>query len=180
MGLKHSGKSTQGKIVADMAGIPFVDTDMLIEEKMQMSAREIYAKKGAVAYVMAEQAVCEALATEYAGKNVIIAAGGGICDNPPALNALRGMGTFVFLNLDIKYSIARIENKIVMIKPGVFENAPSYVLAKNPTNLVEVHQILLDKFVDRVNQYKHIADICVDIENSSVQENSEVIYKTLF
>ena len=180
MGLKHCGKSTQAKIIAEKTGIPFVDTDVMIEQKMQMSARDIYKKKGVGAYAVAEEEACTTIAENYTGKSVIVAAGGGICDNPPALNALRSVGNFVFLNLDIEYLISRVENRIKMVKPGVFENAPAYVLSRFPHTMDDVHQILVQKFQDRIDQYLHIADIVIHLRNEPIEGNTNQIMSALF
>ena len=103
MGLKNCGKSTQGQIISEKTGIPFVDTDVLIEQETMMKARELYIKKGVGAFAIAEENACEFVANEYYRKSVIVASGGGICDNPPALIKLRPIGPFVFLNLNIDY-----------------------------------------------------------------------------
>lgn len=180
MGLKRCGKTTQGKIIADKRGYPFVDTDALLEQKMRMTARDIYKKLGVCAYAVAEQEACEQISQQYDGKPVIVSAGGGICDNPPALNALRSVGDFVFLNMDIEYAVSRVEDKIMMIKPGYFENAPSYVLAKEPRDLEDVHNILMEKFQDRINQYMHIADIVVNLKNEPIEKCTDAIERLLF
>lgn len=180
MGLKHCGKSTQGKIIAEKMGFPFADTDVLVEQNMGMSARDIYAKKGVVAFTLAEQAACESIAEQYAEKSVIVASGGGICDNPPALYALKSIGPFVFINLDINYCISRVECKITQDQFGNFQNAPGYVLAKNPKTPQDVHDILFQKFKDRIDQYRHIADIVIDIHNASVEQNTDEITRVLF
>lgn len=180
MGLKHCGKSTQAKIIAEKQGYPCVDTDVLIEQRMQMTARDIYKKKGVGAYVIAEEEACQSIADNYAGKSVIVAAGGGICDNPPGLNALRPVGEFVFLNLDIEFAVSRVENRINMIRPGVFENAPAYVLSRDPSSLEDVHEILMQKFQDRIDQYLHIADIVIHLRNATIPENTNQIMSALF
>lgn len=180
MGLKHCGKSTQGKIISERFGIPFADTDVLIEQEKQMTAREIYAKEGVVSYTLAEQEACETIVRDYAGKSVIVAAGGGICDNPPGLTALREIGPFVFLNLDINYCVSRVESKITQNEFGTWINAPAYVLAHSPKSIVEIHQILMEKFRNRINQYLNIADIVVPISAAPIEINTEEILKALF
>lgn len=180
MGLKHCGKSTQGKIISEKVGLPFVDTDLVIEQEKQMTAREIYAKEGVVSFTLAEQKACEDIAQNYAGQSVIVAAGGGICDNPPGLTFLREIGPFVFLNLDINYCISRVESKIIHDPFGNWKNAPAYVMAKDPKNMAEVHDILFEKFRNRINQYLNIADIVVPISAAAIEVNTDEIMKALF
>lgn len=180
MGLKHCGKSTQGKIIAEKVGVPFVDSDVLIEQQMQMTARDIYAKKGVVAYTLGEEKACETIRDTYAGKSVIVAAGGGICDNPPALTFLREVGPFVFINLDIDYAISRVESRISQDKFGNWSNLPAYVIAHNPKNMNDVHEVLFNKFKSRIDQYAHIADIIVPISKASIEQNTDEIMRALF
>ncbi|MBQ1794978.1 MAG: shikimate kinase, partial [Treponema sp.] len=42
MGIKHCGKSTQGKILAKKMGSDFYDTDEVIAEQTGKSPRQIY------------------------------------------------------------------------------------------------------------------------------------------
>lgn len=180
MGLKHCGKTTQGKIISQKYGLPFADTDELIEQEKQMTVREIYAKEGVVSYTLAEQVACETIAKEWSGKSIIVSAGGGICDNPPGLNALREIGPFVFLNLNMDYAISRVESKIKQDEAGRWINAPAYVLSKSPQNMADVHRIMVEKFKNRIDQYLHIADIVVPISPASIETNTEEILKVLF
>ena len=106
---------------------------------------------------------------------VVIATGGGICDNPPALHALRDCGTFVFLRLDIKHSVSRIMAKVEETETGTFTNLPAYVLNEKPTSRKQIEDILTRKYEERYQQYSTIADVIVDIKNAPVEEN----FKTL-
>lgn len=179
MGLKHCGKSTQGKLIAEQLNLPFVDTDVLVEQQQQMSPRDIYAKKGVVAFTLAEQEACEKIREQYAGKSVVIAAGGGICDNPPALHALKDVGDFVFLNLDRDYCISRVQNNITQNEFGNFVNAPAYVLDLNPKTMADVHKILVEKFQSRIDQYLHIADIVINLSKATIEQNTSEILRVL-
>ena len=59
MGIKHCGKSTQGKILAKKLELPFFDTDSLIEEMNGMTCRQIYSEKGEAAFKTAEYQACK-------------------------------------------------------------------------------------------------------------------------
>ena len=45
MGIKHCGKSTQGKIISQKLGLPFYDTDDVITLLTGKTPREIYTEK---------------------------------------------------------------------------------------------------------------------------------------
>ena len=171
MGCKHCGKTTQGKLLAKKFGVDFVDTDDEIGLIRGVDFRTLYRTKGVAEFTLAEEEACQKIVDEHANQQIVIATGGGICDNPPALNVLRSCGTFVFLRLDIKYSVSRIMAKIEQTETGSFTNVPAYVLNENPTSLKQIEDILVKKFTDRYQQYKAIADVVVDIKNASVEEN---------
>ena len=175
MGCKHCGKTTQGKHLAEKLGVPFFDTDEEISRIRGVNFRELYKTKGVAEFTLAEEEACSAIIKDNAGQKLVIATGGGICDNPPALQALRDCGTFVFLRLDIKHSVSRIMAKIEETETGNFTNVPAYVMNENPASLKQIEDILVKKFEARYQQYQAIADVIVDIKNAPIEEN----FKTL-
>lgn len=175
MGCKHCGKTTQGRLLAQKFGVDFFDTDDEIARLRGMSARVLYKTKGVAEFTLAEEEACQSIIQKNGDHKIVISTGGGICDNPPALQQLRDAGIFVFLRLDIKLSIERIMAKITEIQPGVFNGAPAYVLSEKPASLDDIRAILLKKYTERFRQYQAIADIVVDIKNAPIEEN----FKTL-
>ena len=179
MGCKHCGKSTQGRLLAKKLGVDFFDTDDEIARLRGLDVRTLYRKKGVVEFTLAEEEACREIISKNRENRIVIATGGGICDNPPALNALRECGTFVFLRLDIKHSIKRIMEKIEETSPGVFVNAPAYVLNENPATMSDIENILLKKYTERYQQYQSLADIIVDIKNAPIEENFKTLLDAL-
>ena len=175
MGCKHCGKSTQGRLLAQKYGVDFFDTDDVIARLRGMDVRTLYRSKGVSEFTLAEEEACREIVKNNSDRTLVIATGGGICDNPPALQALRECRTFVFLRLDIKHSIDRIMAKIEETSPGIFSGAPAYVLTENPESLDDVRAILQKKYEERYQQYARIADVIVDLKNAPVEEN----FKTL-
>ena len=169
MGCKHCGKSTQGRLLAEKLGVPFVDTDDEIGRLRGVDFRTLYKTKGAAEFVLAEEEACTSIIKKNPDSQLVIATGGGICDNPPALQALRVCGTFVFLRLDIKYSVKRIMDKIEETEMGTFLNVPAYVMDKNPASLKEIEEInsqiddILSQILrlqeDKLQQQQRIRDI---------------------
>lgn len=179
MGCKHCGKTTQGKLLAQKLGVSFFDTDDVIGQIRGVDFRTLYKAKGVGEFCLAEEEACSKIIKENENRQLVISTGGGICDNPPALNALRPCGKFVFLRLDINYSIARIMAKIEQNEFGTFINAPAYVLDQNPTSMKDIEDILMKKFTDRYQQYQSIADIIVDIKNAPIEENFKALLGAL-
>jgi shikimate kinase len=175
MGLKHCGKTTQGKLLAEHFSVPFFDTDDVLEQIVGTSFRKYYADKGPAAFSLAEEQACNKIVTEHPDDRIVVATGGGICDNAPALNELRQLGKFVFLCIDIEYSVSRIMAKVKQDVFGKFEGAPAWVMKENPKNLHDVKEILINRFKERNEQYKNIADVMIAIKNAPIQDNFKTI-----
>lgn len=179
MGCKHCGKSTHGKTLAQKLNVNFYDTDIVLESIVGESFRDYYAKNGASAFLRAEEAACKKIITDNTDKQIVVATGGGICENAPALNELRHLGKFVFLELDIDFSVQRILSKIYQNELGTFINAPAYVLNAEPKNMGDVQNILMEKFKTRFEQYRNVADITIPLKNVSIEENFRIIEAAL-
>ncbi|GHU61177.1 hypothetical protein FACS189445_2910 [Spirochaetia bacterium] len=94
-GPKHSGKTSAGRVLAELLGAGFVDLDELIELQTGKSPRTLY-KEGPDVFRQAEVRALACLLpnacllTETAdGRPGVVAAGGGLIDNPGALELLR-------------------------------------------------------------------------------------------
>ena len=179
MGCKHCGKTTQGRLLAQKFGVDFFDTDDEIARLRGMSARVLYKTKGVAEFTLAEEEACHEIIKNNSGRKIVISTGGGICDNPPALQQLREAGTFVFLRLDINHSIDRIMAKIEEVAPGVFSGVPAYVINENPATLEDIRAILLKKYIERFKQYESLADVVVDIKNAPIEENFKLLLGAL-
>ncbi len=173
MGIKHCGKSTQGRLLSKKLSLPFFDTDTLIEEATGKSPRQIYNECGADAFKKAELEACEKLSDELCAKgtSAVIATGGGICTNPGAVEKLKALGRCVFLIADEKLAADRIVREVVTKEDGELTNLPAYIACKNPSSILEVRKIFHDFYVERTKLYSRIADICVEMRQASKEEN---------
>ena len=189
LGIKHCGKSTQGKLLAKHFDCPFFDTDDEITASTGKSPREIYTELGKEAFFEAEQKSCEKLAEKILARTdqdkndavvSVIATGGGICNNQAALESLHKIGKFVFLNADEKTAADRIIREIKYDGVGVMKNLPAYIAKENPKNVSEVRDIFHSFYEERQRIYKNLCDIEVKLEHSaSKQENMEKIINAL-
>lgn len=180
MGIKHSGKSTQGRLLAEHFGCPFIDIDDAITKLFKKTPREIYSEKGPVGFMYAEEETCKRIAASYANKQMIISTGGGICDNAPALNHLRPLGDFIYLEISEKTACNRIIKKASYDEISrKWTNLPAYIAKKNPKDEDDVRKIFHTFYEERTETYKSIADkICHTTENSK-EENSKKIIECL-
>ena len=74
MGLPGSGKTTIGRQLARRLGVPFVDSDHVIEDRLGCSIREYFAREGEDAFRDVEQAVLDDLSQHHRG---VLSTGGG-------------------------------------------------------------------------------------------------------
>ncbi len=74
VGLPGSGKTTIGRQLARRLGLPFVDSDHVIEERLGCSIREYFAREGEEAFRDVEQAVLDDLSQHHRG---VLSTGGG-------------------------------------------------------------------------------------------------------
>ena len=128
MGIKHCGKSTQGRLISQKLGLPFFDTDDVIAEMTGKTPREIYTEKGQEGFIEAEKKACQQVKDRTGGTDsCVIATGGGICNNPDAVEILRSFGTLVYLEVDEKIAASRVLREIKKEADGTLSNMPAYI-----------------------------------------------------
>jgi shikimate kinase len=102
-GPKHSGKTTVGRVLAGILGGDFIDLDVQVEKQTGKSPRTLF-REGPGVFRNAEAlALAELLAAPRAsgGAFLTIAAGGGLIDNPEAMEALSKTGNLTMVYLDV-------------------------------------------------------------------------------
>ncbi|MBI3013759.1 MAG: shikimate kinase [Candidatus Tectomicrobia bacterium] len=114
MGFKGCGKTTVGGPLADALGVPFVDTDRLIEkiyeekEGPSLTCREIFQKRGETFFRDLER---EALEKVCNLGEAVIALGGGAIEHPELLARLKQNGLLVYLQVSSEELFRRIESQ---------------------------------------------------------------------
>ncbi len=89
------GKSTVGRQLAQSLQVPFVDTDILIEQQIGMPIKEWFALKGESSFRDIEQAV---IAQQNNGQSMVLATGGGAVLREANRNFLRQNFTVLYLH----------------------------------------------------------------------------------
>lgn len=106
VGLKHTGKSTVGRALADLLGAPFIDTDDVISRLSGKTPRELHDEGGWT--LMAEWETRASAETAAREGPFVVATGGGLADNPEGARALKETGIVVFLDTDFETVYGRI------------------------------------------------------------------------
>lgn len=90
IGFMGAGKTTVGRQVAKRLGMPFVDSDRVVEEREQRRIRDIFTSDGEAAFRRIERA---AVLDLLAGPEAVLALGGGAVQDPVTRAALAGATT---------------------------------------------------------------------------------------
>jgi shikimate kinase len=94
IGFMGTGKTSVGRLVAEVLHFEFLDTDELIEEYTGRSIPDIFSKDGEPAFRALEKKVVEELASKT---KTVIATGGGLPTNPDNLAQLKSFALVVCL-----------------------------------------------------------------------------------
>lgn len=102
IGFMGAGKTTIGELLSRKMDLPFIDLDKTIVEKENLSIPEIFEKYGATYFRKLEHDVLKT----YINKNIIIATGGGIIENPNNMEILQknNLNIWVDTNIDTVYN----------------------------------------------------------------------------
>lgn len=182
MGIKHCGKSTQGRIISKKLSVPFFDTDDVVFEMTGKTPRQIYTELGNEGFQEAEEKACSFLLEKInssAEKNAVIATGGGICGNKKALDVLKKIGTFVFLKAPERIASFRVLREISVAQDGTLLNVPAFIAKKNPRSVADAKKIFHDFFIERECIYEQLADVVIDMSSSSKEANAAKIIESV-
>lgn len=98
IGLRGTGKTTVGRLLAQALKLPFVDADTVIEARAGRTISEIFAHDGETAFRdLEEQVLGEILVSGSA----VIATGGGVVLRESNRRRLRAAGRVIWLTCDV-------------------------------------------------------------------------------
>ena len=103
-GIKHCGKSTLGRITAELLGVPFCDTDQLLEEKHNSSVRDLYRQWGEEEFRRRESDLLQSLS----GEMRVISLGGGALLKEENHSILQKLGTLIWCDISDETAFERI------------------------------------------------------------------------
>jgi shikimate kinase len=99
-----AGKSTVGRLLAERLHWPFLDTDLLIEQRCGMPLQALLDEHGLAGFRAEEQAAL--LSVDCA--QYVVATGGSAVYSQRGMQALRRRGVIVFLHCPLEVLAARV------------------------------------------------------------------------
>lgn len=144
IGMRGSGKTTVGELLAKKLDKKFIDMDVYLEVKHDKKVRDIVLDDGWEHFRRLESEACEVISKE---KNAVISSGGGIVLDQTNMKRFREDSVFMLLKVDPSVLSRRIRTD---------KNRPE--LTTQPTLLGELDQV----WEKRKNQYYTNADLIID------------------
>jgi shikimate kinase len=154
IGYRGCGKSTIGRALAERLGRPFVDTDVLIQQRTGMTIREIFADKAEEGFRDLEARVIAEVARR---QRQVISTGGGAVLRDENVHVLRASGKLVYLTASPEMLWKRIYDDL---------QRHSTRLEMDPdTGLQQVRHALME----RHPIYTRVSDCIVDTTDRPVE-----------
>lgn len=125
IGMMGSGKTTIGKVLAQVLQRNFIDMDSEIEGQKHMTISEIFAKYGEKYFRNKERGLLKQLVLI---DNAVISCGGGVFTFQRNIDLINQHGIAIFLNVDIKIIEKRLKNDVK--RPILLQGSPSEILEK--------------------------------------------------
>lgn len=167
LGYMGSGKSTIGMQLATILDYSFIDLDHFIEEKEQLSIKEIFETKGEIYFRKVETLHLKEIVSQY--KNVVLSVGGGTpcySNNIDLINSVNAIAVYLKLSPKI------LSDRLFLEK----ENRPLISHIQSQEALLEYISIHL---FERQNYYQQ-ASYILNTDNLSVRETLEAIVNKLY
>jgi shikimate kinase len=164
-GIKHSGKTSLGRLVAKKMHYACIDNDdLILKDRPELtSIRELYKVEGKEAFMKQEAASLEAYLALQPDKT-IISLGGGACDNERLKTLVRGSGKSIYLKVAQEVLLKRI------LSGGV----PPFL---DPLNIEESFS---DLYRRRDGLYRKFSDIMVELPPyADINDTAEFIFHRL-
>ena len=167
IGMKHCGKSTLGRALAESWGCPFYDVDALIEAAhaceagRPLTAREIFTSLGEDYFHKLEgQVVSELyLKLNRPGSRAVVALGGRTALNASVAELLGGIGLLVYLHVSPEVLFARVR------RTGL----PPFLGEADPAG------DFLALCRTREPQYRRLAQVVVDLDDLDIPAATELL-----
>jgi shikimate dehydrogenase len=145
-GFRGTGKTEIGKIVAARTALPFIDTDVLIEQQTGRSIPDIFHEDGEERFREEEQKVIAGLPKS----NAVISTGGGVVTDPVNMEHLRRDSVIIVLHAGIDTIEARLSRK-----------------PRPPLTGLPLREEVAEMMERRQQHYQAAADFCIETSETT-------------
>lgn len=166
-GFMGSGKSTLGKIVANVIGYSFVDLDEVLVEGLGMPIADYFAKFGEASFRIAE---AEALLETQKASKTLFALGGGTIAQPDNLDFVLKNGIGVYLRLLPETLNERLQ--FAVDRPLLLDDAGNRL--SDAERLARIRRLLAQR-----ENYYHAMPIILDGDGLDVGQTVDILVKRL-
>ena len=157
IGMRGSGKTAVGKILAQKLGRELIEMDELIVGKAGLSIPEIVARHGWESFRDLEEEITIEVAKR---RNIVNATGGGVVVREQNVSRLKQNGLLVWLTANVDTLLQRI---------GEDDSRPPLVESRSQREDIEI------TLAERQSLYRKAADITIDTENRTPEAVAETI-----
>ena len=161
IGMRGSGKTTVGKILARKLGRRLIEMDELISRRAGLTIPEIVERYGWAKFRDVEEEITGEVATL---DNIINATGGGIVTIEKNVEKLKKNGLLVWLKADVDSLLKRV---------GEDTTRPPLVSGRTQREDIEI------TLNQRKLLYQKAADLAIDTEDKTPEEVAEAIINLL-
>jgi len=162
IGLRGTGKSTVGQVLAERLGWAFFDTDSLVQERTGLTIRELFEQKGEPFFRAREAEIVQECARN---DSAVIASGGGAVLNELSTQVLKQNGFVVHLTANPSELWRRISQD-----QGSHASRPR-LLQEASSGIDELKKLMLS----RASIYAKARDVEVSVEDRSPDDVNNAV-----
>jgi 3-dehydroquinate synthase len=166
-GFMATGKSSAGKVLAEMLGYEFYDTDSLIEQQLGSNVARVFAELGEDAFRKAEHTLCANLAQK---KQAVVATGGGTLVRAENLKVFEGASTLVVcLSASTQALTERLSKHGALV-----EDRP--IMAEGLARLGNIGDAIDELMAERKSAYAKITHQ-IETDNKSIEDVARIVFE---
>lgn len=157
IGMPGAGKSTVGVLLAKMAGLRFIDTDLSIQVRQEATLQEILERDGYRRLRELEEEVVLGIALDRA----LISTGGSVVYSARIMQRLKAAGPVVYLQVELP-----------VLEQRVAKAPPRGIASDGAQSFAEI-------YAERTPLYRHFADCTIEAGDASAEEVAAAVLTTL-